>query len=108
LSRSSSRGSNRSRGRSGSSRLFLLTASGQGQGDQGSSENRLVHEISLSTRFNENQIFIESGIHLIAKIIAAKSFVAMQRKCGKADLSASSQICLAVAALRSRRSWRGS
>jgi hypothetical protein len=47
----SSRSGNR--GRSGSRSFRLLATSGQGNGEQSSNEDRLIHGISLSTRGNK-------------------------------------------------------
>lgn len=68
VSRSSSRSGRSSlflnRSRSGNNRLFLLTASGQAEGDQSSNEEGLVHEISLSTR-NKNSRYISGRLQPI-------------------------------------------
>ena len=69
ISRGGSRSSGRSglflnRSRSGNNRLFLLTASGQAEGDQSSNEEGLVHEISLSTR-NKNSRYISGRLQPI-------------------------------------------
>jgi hypothetical protein len=86
VSRSSSRGSLflNDRGRSGNNGLFLLTASGQAKSDQSSNENRLVHEISLSTRSNKIRINIfRSAWTEPCKIIAQNKLLqrSVIRKC---------------------------
>jgi hypothetical protein len=62
FSRSGGRSRGSSRSRSGrSSSFFLLAASGQGNSEESSNEDRLIHGVSLSIRANKIQIYRRSG-----------------------------------------------